>query len=226
MRAAVLARGKQAFVLAQAQNLAGHLDLAWRLAVELERAREGSITFEPVFADDLARYRRMAAEMDRCLARARRIARFADADPIIAQVTALSRQRAGRLVHDLGERAGGHARGRDLTGLLEQSRGLSRSLKDLSLLAETTVDTIVAESRAAHRVAPAAFAGRLARGAVRVLPIMSRARYRDEFESELYELAAAKASRWTQALYGLRLLDRAWVLRAELRLAARRRVRS
>ncbi|WP_223874672.1 hypothetical protein [Salinispora oceanensis] len=68
----------------------------------------------------------------------------------------------------------------------------------------------------------------LARGVVRVLPpdSRSRSRYGNEFASELYELAAAKASWWAQLMHGARLLDRAWVLRAELRQTDARRVRS
>ncbi|MCU7726253.1 hypothetical protein ODJ79_21200 [Actinoplanes sp. KI2] len=73
---------------------------------------------------------------------------------------------------------------------------------------------------------PAAVAAWLAHKAVRVLPAASRDRYHDEFGSELYELAAAGASRWVQLRYVTRLLDQAWVLRAELREAATRQVRS
>jgi hypothetical protein len=75
-------------------------------------------------------------------------------------------------------------------------------------------------------VAPAAVAARVARGAVRVLPAAFRDRYNAEVGSELYELAAAGASPWAQLAYAVRLLDRAWVLRAELREAAAKRVRS
>jgi hypothetical protein len=48
-----------------------------------------------------------------------------------------------------------------------------------------------------------------------------REEYRsEEYRSELYELAAAGMSRWRQALYAARLLDRSWQLRAELRAPA------
>jgi hypothetical protein len=79
---------------------------------------------------------------------------------------------------------------------------------------------------AANAAVPVAVAVRLANGAVRVLPAGCRCRYDAEFGSELYELAAAGASRWEQMMYAVRLLDRAWVLRAELRKAAVQRARS
>lgn len=68
---------------------------------------------------------------------------------------------------------------------------------------------------------PAAGAVKLARGTVKALPAANRSRYHDEFTSELYELAAAGASRWKQLAYSLRLLNQAWVLRAELRATAK-----
>jgi hypothetical protein len=74
-------------------------------------------------------------------------------------------------------------------------------------------------------VAPARSARRLAGFAVQVLPAGHQTRYGEEFGAELYDLAAAGSSRWRQLAYALRLLDRAWVLRAELR-EARRQVAS
>lgn len=64
-------------------------------------------------------------------------------------------------------------------------------------------------------------ARRLTSVAVRVLPPGDRDRYRDEFRSELHELAVAGASGWAQVAYAMRQLDLAWVLRAELRTAAK-----
>lgn len=83
-----------------------------------------------------------------------------------------------------------------------------------------------ADAAAPARPRVAAVASWLARGVVRVLPPDSRSRYGNEFASELYELAAAKASWWAQLMHGARLLDRAWVLRAELRQTDARAVRS
>jgi hypothetical protein len=59
-----------------------------------------------------------------------------------------------------------------------------------------------------------------------VLPAADRKRYSDEYRSELYELAAARVSRSRQLLHAVRLIDRAWVLRAELRAPAPRRART
>jgi hypothetical protein len=74
----------------------------------------------------------------------------------------------------------------------------------------------------ARTTRPSTFATALAHGAAFVLPPASRGRYRAEFDSELYELAVAGAPQWTQRTYGLRLIDRAWMLRAELHQAAAR----
>lgn len=64
---------------------------------------------------------------------------------------------------------------------------------------------------------PARAARALTDVVVGVLPAEHQGRYREEFSSELYELAAAGGSKWMQVAYAVRLLDRAWVLRAELR---------
>jgi hypothetical protein len=69
------------------------------------------------------------------------------------------------------------------------------------------------------------WARRLAGVAVHVLPVEHQARYCEEFACELYDLAQAGTSRRRQLIYALRLVDRAWILRAELRVPARRRVR-
>lgn len=77
-----------------------------------------------------------------------------------------------------------------------------------------------------RRVGTARLAGRVADLATRVLPPQHRARYGEEYRSELYELAAAGITRRGQLTYAIRLLDRAWVLRAELREAVGRRART
>jgi hypothetical protein len=53
--------------------------------------------------------------------------------------------------------------------------------------------------------------------AVLLLPRAHRARYREEFRGELYELGA---SRPEQLVYGVRLVGRAWALRRALLLLA------
>lgn len=73
------------------------------------------------------------------------------------------------------------------------------------------------------QAAPAVMATRIAHGVVNILPVDSRSRYREEFESDLQELAVQGASRWAQIAYSFRLVDQAWILRAELQRAAARR---
>jgi WhiB family transcriptional regulator, redox-sensing transcriptional regulator len=75
--------------------------------------------------------------------------------------------------------------------------------------------------RAAPRARPVRWAGRLAGMAAQVLPAEHRARYQEEFAGELYELAEAGAPRRRQLAHALRLVDRAWILRAELRVPVR-----
>lgn len=65
---------------------------------------------------------------------------------------------------------------------------------------------------------------RLAGVAARLLPEGSRARYTEEYQGELAELAAAGAGRRNQFGYALRLLTRAPLLRVELRTPSRRRM--
>jgi hypothetical protein len=74
-------------------------------------------------------------------------------------------------------------------------------------------------------VRPRRVAIRVADIAAKALPVAYRGRYRDEYQSELYELAAAGASWWQQMLYAIRLLDRSWELHYELRKPATRRAR-
>jgi len=60
---------------------------------------------------------------------------------------------------------------------------------------------------------------------VLVLPAQDRARWREEFTSELYDLAA-DTPRWRQVAYVLRLFNRAWELRAAVRAPVRRKAGS
>jgi hypothetical protein len=64
---------------------------------------------------------------------------------------------------------------------------------------------------------------RVAGTAARLLPARDRARYAEEYRSELFELAAAGEPRRRQALYALRLLRTAPALRLELRAPRRRK---
>lgn len=77
----------------------------------------------------------------------------------------------------------------------------------------------------AGRATPWTSAVRLTLVSVRVLPAADQARYAEEWQAELYELAFSGASRWAQLIYALRILNEAWVLRAELKAPAPERVR-
>ncbi len=72
---------------------------------------------------------------------------------------------------------------------------------------------------------PVRAAGRIAGLAARVLPASHRVRYRDEYRSELHDIAAAGASWWQQVAYAIRLLNLSWELRHELRRPTARRAR-
>ena len=102
---------------------------------------------------------------------------------------------------------------------MKRSHELVRALE---ALAQATTSS----ERETAPVALVRIAGGLAAAAARVLPPGHRGRYREEYRSELYELAAADTPRWRQIVYALRLLDRAWVLRAELRAPATGQARS
>jgi hypothetical protein len=82
---------------------------------------------------------------------------------------------------------------------------------------EPAATTASSEEPAARpAAAPAAAAAQLIGTVVHILPAGQRERYAEEFAGELFDLAAQGKSRWRQLLFVMRLLDRAWVLRAEL----------
>jgi hypothetical protein len=67
-----------------------------------------------------------------------------------------------------------------------------------------------------------AAARRLGAAAARMLPAGDRARYGEEFRSELAEIALAGGGRWVQLAYAARQLRSAPRLRADLRTPRRR----
>jgi hypothetical protein len=105
---------------------------------------------------------------------------------------------------------------------------LARCADELRQLAEqiaTERGPVPAVARTDGRVTPLTSAVRLTRISARILPAGERARYDEEWQAELYELAFAGASRWAQLIYALRVLNEAWVLRAELKAPAPQRLR-
>jgi hypothetical protein len=85
------------------------------------------------------------------------------------------------------------------------------------------VDTI---PRSEREPAAAIAATRLVDSIVRILPPAHRARYAEEFRSELSELDAAGASVWRQLTYVACQFNMVFELRAELRRPARRKAGS
>jgi hypothetical protein len=132
------------------------------------------------------------------------------------------------------------ARACDLAGGLHLNGNLARDLDrirvlvddlDLRLAPNLRLD-VEAISDLAHgdgairdrhdvsQVAP--MAGRLVVIAARLLPVRERARYVDEFKSELWEIAHASGALRPQLIYAARLVMSAGHLRAELRVPRRR----
>jgi hypothetical protein len=115
------------------------------------------------------------------------------------------------------------AHGRNLS-MLERICADARTLSEV--VAHLALASAEPEEVVAPKGRPVLVAGKLANAAVRVLPAGHRSRYHAEYQSELHELAATGTARWRQVVYALRLLDRAWVLRAELRTPSVERARS
>ena len=130
--------------------------------------------------------------------------------------TALDRARARGLALDVDPTPGF---ARDVAGSAADAQWLCHRLVDWSASADLLPATAVQRRQART-------AGRLTAVAVRVLPVQHRARYREEYLAELYDLAAMGVPRWGQLVYSLRLLDRAWMVRAELRTPWASRVKS
>jgi hypothetical protein len=123
-------------------------------------------------------------------------------------------------------------RARGLADDLAHYRGLADGLADglaidlVGLAIDLVGDLALARALAgagapAGRVAP--LAGRLLAAAARLLPAGDRARYAEEFRSELAELAAAGAGRRRQLAHAARVARSAPQLRAGLRAPRRRK---
>jgi hypothetical protein len=81
-----------------------------------------------------------------------------------------------------------------------------------------------ARKRRVPRNQVAALAECLVGVAARMLPASGRARFAEEFQAELWEIAYAGTGRLGQLAYAARQLRRAWGVRAELRTPHRRQV--
>ena len=113
----------------------------------------------------------------------------------------------------------GHASNREPAS--ELARNFIREVAH-NLILEPASENAATVQHEAGQVVP--LAGRLLAIASRLLPARDRARYADEFRSELWEIAHAVAGRRrAQLAYAARQVMSAWRLRAELRVPRRRR---
>ena len=135
-------------------------------------------------------------------------------------VSAFDRARAGisTLLNDLSRVS---IRARDLAVVRQRDDESTRVInlvRDLNLDGNRDSDLAgtVQEQDREGRVAPSA--GRLLTAAAKLLPAADRARYAEEYRSELWEIAHAGQPRRRQLHYASRQLVSSWRLRAELRV--------
>ena len=182
--------------LADAQEIAREIADAQEIAREIARAERAAREIAISIAREIAD----AQEIARHLADAREIAPALDR--IVTFALALARELADA---------------RELAHVLGRACDLTRELD--GFLAGVG---ITASSSGQLRV-PMRLAGRLTAIAAGLLPGAERARYREEFGSELAEIARAGGGRRAQLAYATRtVLTSAWQLRAALRSPRRR----
>ena len=183
--------------LVQALNRARALDY------QLPRARVRELVV--ALADDLRQIRELAAEFEPALDG--RAATLLDGlvnglDPV--------------LVDDLDHSARARSLARRLAMDLDRFRALSDEFVEARQRADTHLAPSHPVSATAPPVAPARAAAGLVAQAVRALPATHRARWREEFDAELEELAAAATSRRAQIGHATRVAGRVWFLRRAL----------
>lgn len=202
---------------------------AHRLAGDLARASDsaGDLALASDFARDFAR--ELADALDRDLTFAR-IGGVAHANARnLGRALVRASDRTSDLVSDLvraRERASGLPvdRARDLAAVLALSEDLIRALdrardRAIAPAGQEGVGGGSAVGQTAVRVAPTA--KRLAGAAARLLPAGDRARFAEEFGSELWEIARAGGRRRRQLMYAARQVGSAWRLRRALRVPRR-----
>jgi hypothetical protein len=203
--ARTLARGR-ARALARAHAHAHALALARAHAHALDRTPDGTQAPARAPAPDLTR----ALALD--LARARSLAR----DLTCARDFTRARDVTRDLTRDLDRVI---TRDLDLAAFIHRAHTNARQLANLldHAIAQAMVTTSTAGKQEQRRRASRA-ARRVVRWSVRVLPAVAQARYRQEFEAELFDLR--ERSRWVQLRYAMRLLVRSVWLRRALRQSA------
>lgn len=231
---------------ASLKSLIEHLDQALASAADLDRALDRDFEIDIVLDTDHARNLVRAREHAKDLAVVLNDAVFLDRDisaTCVAGEVTFGFADRGPLIRDtsLAKARRLLGRGRDIDRVLDGVRVRDREL----LLAREAVRKLiarvgerrrrVAELRAKLMAEPeiidqgrmgremARSAVRVAAWAVRFLPPGARARYDEEFQAELYDLAAAGAARRHQLWYAVRLLAGVPKLRGALKLSASRR---
>jgi hypothetical protein len=191
---------------ARDRDLARDLKRALTLACDL--ARDDPFGAAYGVARDLGLARGLVGTRTRDLADARDLAHSLKRDLGVA--------------HDLARDLGvAHVRARDLGVALgsafERALGLGATL-------DRALEGADQGQRRTVQMAP--LAGRLLAAAARLLPAGDRARYAEEFRSELAEIARARAGRRPQLAYAARQVMSARRLRTDLRAPRRRRAAS
>jgi hypothetical protein len=171
------------------------------LGVGLGQALTSDLNLARTLADTCGRE---ILDLGRALTRANALARDLGATGVLASDSAFSDS----------------APDPDLDLALDLARDLARAhglANDLALALAHNLDSAhaVRKQRGAGRVTP--LAGRLLAAAAHLLPAGDRARYAEEFRSELAEIARVKARRRPQLAYAARQVASAWRLRADLR---------
>jgi hypothetical protein len=181
------------------------LDRASALALDinsgdnLTRARSRADDLNSIIDDAVARSRALGATIDHARALTRDLGHISTFYGDRDRASALAR-------HWMV----GRAFIRDLNRVKDLNRALTRDLNRAA----------TGRRGGAEQVVPVA--GRLLAAAALLLPARERARYAEEFESELREIAHADGRRRAQLAYGARQVMSAWRLRAELKGLRRR----
>ena len=232
-----------AHVLADARSSAlafGHVEILDQERV-LDRASAIVLDITPGDALDLGRARGRASELALILDGAYNQARGWEG--LINQVRNLSRDVIGELVKTRAryggvsavtlelarthtpyddhacasalnhERARAKRAGRDLPHARDLTRDLARA-RTLTRALVVDVTRAATQQHMAEQVVP--LADHLLSVASRLLPVSDRARYAEEFWSELAEIALARTRRRAQLAYASHAIVSAWRLRAEL----------
>ena len=215
--------------LESARNLAR--DLVSDLEVDnvTDLARDLALTTDRVLTDGPAflGVRDLASDLDRALDRARTI--VSDRSLASERERALVRAATygsirGRSIarrwalDELGDRARAFDHARTLASELKLARTIVSTLnRDLDRARTGSAQ----RQHGTGRVAPSA--GHLLAAAARLLPATDRARYAEEYRSELWEIARAGQPRRRQIGYAARQAASSLRLRAELRTPRRRK---